>query len=85
VDIKAFNRKRIILAVVSAPFFFFLITYPFRLPLFDPHRKAILFASLVLALLVLYFNGSTLEQVREYHDQKIKADREAYEADKDAE
>ena len=31
----------------------------------------------------MHFNGPTLEEVREYHDRRIKADRETYEADDD--
>jgi hypothetical protein len=82
-DIKAFNKKRIILAIASAPALFFLITYPWRLHVFGHYQYIVLIVCFALASLVLHFNGPTLEEVREYHDQRIKADRDAYEADND--
>jgi hypothetical protein len=83
-DIKSFNRKRIILAVASAPFFFCLVNYFFRFNVFGRYQKTALFGSLVLGLLVLYLNGPTLEEVQEHHDDMLKADKDAYEADKRA-
>ena len=82
-DIKAFNRQRIILAIAFAPAFFCLITYPWRVHVFGQYQYKALIVCSVLAGLVMHFNGPTLEEVREYHDQRIKADREAHEADDD--
>jgi hypothetical protein len=79
VDIKAFNRKRIILAVACAPGFFCAISYPFRQHLFGQYQVKVMVASFALAFLIMCFNGPTLEETQEYHDQMIKN-----EADKDA-
>jgi hypothetical protein len=79
VDIKAFNRKRIILGLACAPGFFCLITYPFRLHVFGEYQIKIMVASFALGFLVMVFNGPTVEETQEYHDQMIKN-----EADKDA-
>jgi len=54
-----------------------------RLHVFSDYQNKVLTASMLLALLVWEFSGPTLEEVQEYHDQMIKADREAYEADQD--
>jgi hypothetical protein len=83
VDIKAFNRKRIILGVATAPTWFCLITYPWRLHVFAQYQNKVLIACVAFASLVMYFNGPTLDEIQEYHDKMIKADREAYEADQD--
>lgn len=37
----------------------------------------------VLAGIFMHLKGPTVEEVQEYHDQRIKADREAYEAEND--
>lgn len=80
-DVKAFNKKRIILAMAFAPAFFFLITYPLRLHVFGQYQYKVLIGCFVLAALVMLFNGPTLEEVREYRDQRIKEDQEAYKSD----
>jgi hypothetical protein len=83
VDIKAFNKKRIILAIASTPGLFCLITYPWRLHVFGEYQSKVLAACIALAYLVWVISGPTVEEVQEAHDQMIKADREAYEADND--
>ena len=82
-NVKAFNRKRFLLAISFAPAFFCLITYPWRFHVFGEYQYKVMLVCFVLAGLVMHFNGPTLDEVREYHDQKIKADREANEADID--
>ena len=80
-DVKAFNRKRIILGIAFAPAFFCLITYPWRVHVFGEYQYKVMLTCFVLAALVMHLYGPTLDEVREYHDQRIKADREAYEAE----
>jgi hypothetical protein len=63
VDVKTFNRKRIILGIAFAP--------------------AVMLVCFVLAGIFMHLKGPTVEEVQEYHDQRIKADREAYEAEND--
>jgi hypothetical protein len=83
-DIKAFNKKRVILAIAFAPAFFCLITYPWHLHVIAQYQNEVLVACVAFASLVMYFNVPSLEEVQDYHDKMIKADREAYEADQDA-
>ena len=83
-DIKSFNKKRIILAIASAPMFFCLVTYPWRLHVFGEYQSKVLAACIALAFLVWGISGPTVEEVQERYGQLIKADRDAYEADKDS-
>jgi hypothetical protein len=83
VDVKTFNRKRIILGIDFAPAFFCLITYPWRVHVFGEYQYKVMLVCFVLAGLFMHLKGPTVEEVQEYHDQRIKADREAYEAEND--
>jgi hypothetical protein len=83
VDIKAFNKKRIILAIASAPMWFCLISYPWRLHVFGEYQSKVLAACVALTYLVWVISGPTVQEVQEAHDQRIKTDREAYEAHED--
>ena len=73
----SFNRKRIILAMASAPMWFCLITYPWRLHVFGEYQSRVLVGCIALAYLVWGISGPTVEEAQERHDQLIKADKDA--------
>jgi hypothetical protein len=79
-DIKAFNRKRMILGIACAPAMVCALTYPWRAHVFGQYQNIVLVVSISVGFFVMYFNGPTLDEVQEYREKMMKDD-----ADKDAE